>query len=85
MHLRKVTKEGRVNIPAELLERFTIKEEDYVEITSNRSSIIIRKHRDRKVCAITGKVSKNLQKIGDAYISREGLELIKEKIDEFRK
>ncbi|MGG1021114.1 AbrB/MazE/SpoVT family DNA-binding domain-containing protein [Bacillus altitudinis] len=85
MHLRKVTKEGRVNIPTELLERFTIKENDYVEVTSNRSSIIIRKHRDRKVCAITGKVSKNLFKVGEAYISKEGLEMIKEKTDGFQK
>lgn len=82
MHKRKVTKEGRVNIPIELLEQFRIKENDFVEVTSNRTSIIIKKFQDKTVCSVTGKVSKNLMKIGNAYISKEGLEIIKKKTGE---
>ncbi|MED5094493.1 AbrB/MazE/SpoVT family DNA-binding domain-containing protein [Bacillus safensis] len=84
MHLRKVTKEGRVNIPVELLEMFRIKENDFVEVTANRSSIVIRKHKESRVCSITGKVSRNLYKIGEAYISKEGLELIQKKTNELQ-
>lgn len=82
MHKRKVTKEGRVNIPIELLEQFRIKENDFVEVTNNRTSIIIKKFQDNRVCSITGKVSRNLIKVGNAYISKEGLELIKKKTAE---
>lgn len=82
MHKRKVTKEGRVNIPIELLEQFRIKENDFVEVTSNRTSIIIKKFQDKTVCSVTGKVSKNLMQIGNAYISKEGLEIIKKKTGE---
>ncbi|MEK5105016.1 AbrB/MazE/SpoVT family DNA-binding domain-containing protein [Cytobacillus sp. FSL M8-0252] len=77
MHKRKVTKEGRVNIPIEYLEQFRIKENDFVEVTANRTSIIIKKFHDKSICDITGKVSKNLMKIGNAYISKEGIEMIK--------
>jgi AbrB family transcriptional regulator, transcriptional pleiotropic regulator of transition state genes len=83
MHKRKVTKEGRVNIPIELLGKFRIQENDFVEITSNKTSIIIKKYVDEQVCFITGKVSKNLIKIGNAYISKEGLKILKEKLGEF--
>ncbi|MCM3405460.1 AbrB/MazE/SpoVT family DNA-binding domain-containing protein [Cytobacillus oceanisediminis] len=82
MHKRKVTKEGRVNIPAELLAMFRIKEDDWVEVTSNRTSIIIKKFNDPQICAVTGKVSKNLMKFGETYISKEGLEIIKKETSE---
>lgn len=82
MHLRKVTKEGRVNIPVEYLERFRIKENDWVEVTVNRTNILIKKHKNSNICSVTGKVSKNLTKIGEAYISSEGLQLLKRAIDE---
>lgn len=82
MHKRKVTKEGRVTIPIEYLERFRIKEDDFVEVTSNRQGIIIKKFKETNVCAITGKVSKNLEQIGDVFVSREGLELMKKKLEE---
>lgn len=82
MHKRRVTKEGRVNIPVEFLERFRIREDDYVEVSSNRQHILIKKFREADVCAVTGKVSKHLIKVGDAYLSKEGIRIIMETMDE---
>jgi|APAga8741244001_1050109.scaffolds.fasta_scaffold37673_2 transcriptional pleiotropic regulator of transition state genes len=80
MHKRKITKEGRVNIPAEILHLFRLKEEDEVVISHNKSSIIIKPFVDQGRCAITGKPSSNLTKIGESYISKEGLKLIADKM-----
>lgn len=82
MHLRKITKEGRVNIPVEFLELFKLKENDFVEVTTNKKSILIKKHREANVCAVTGTVSKNLIKIGESYFSKEGIALIRQAIVE---
>lgn len=82
MHKRKITKEGRVNIPVEFLERFRIKEDDFVEVTSNRQFILIKKFKEANVCSVTGKVSKHLKKVGEAYVSKEGFEIIKKEMDE---
>lgn len=82
MHTRKITKEGRVNIPVEYLDIFDLKENDIVEVSTNRTSIIIKKHRDEKVCVVTGKVSDNIIKVGDCYLSKEGLSLLKQAIVE---
>lgn len=82
MHLRKITKEGRVNIPVEYLDRFQIKENDFVEVTCTRSNILIKKHRDSEICCITGKVSKHLTKVGESYISKEGFKILREKMGE---
>lgn len=81
MHKRRVTKEGRVNIPAEILERFNIKEDDFVEVDHNRTTITIKKHRSAKTCCVTGKINSHLSKFGEAYISKEGLEIIQTKLD----
>lgn len=80
MHKRRVTKEGRVNIPVELLERFRIKENDYVSVTANRQHILIKKYTDASVCSVTGKVSSHLTQVGDAFISKEGFEMLKKKM-----
>lgn len=79
MHLRKITKEGRVNIPVEILKQFNLNENEIVEVSSNEHSIIINKHKPETICSITGKTFKksDLAVIGSAYISQEGFELIK--------
>lgn len=78
MHLRKITAEGRVNIPIELLEKYDLSIHDLVVIEDDNKNIIIRKCPDFFRCAITNKVfDKQLEiKIGESYISREGLDLI---------
>ena len=81
MHKRRITKEGRVNIPSEILERFALQEDDYVEVDHNRTHIIIKKHRNAQTCVVTGKVNSYLTKFGEAYISKEGLEIIQKKVD----
>lgn len=85
MHIRKVTKEGRVNIPTEILNRFNISEDDSVEVDHNRTHITIKKHRDSRTCAVTGKVNSHLTQFGDSYISKEGLEIILNKLDVSKK
>ncbi|MCM3227554.1 AbrB/MazE/SpoVT family DNA-binding domain-containing protein [Terribacillus saccharophilus] len=76
MHTRKVTKEGRVNIPVELMRLFDIKEEDSVTVTHDLKGIRILKQADQHRCAITGELSDKLYKVGEAYISKEGLEIL---------
>ncbi|MFS0783346.1 AbrB/MazE/SpoVT family DNA-binding domain-containing protein [Bacillus sp. 1P06AnD] len=78
MHKRRVTREGRVNIPAELLAAFRIKENDYVEVSHNTQSIIIKPFKDKQYCAITGKLARKGQMIGDVFVSEEGIKLIKD-------
>jgi transcriptional pleiotropic regulator of transition state genes len=85
MHKRRVTKEGRVNIPQEIMERFDIKEDDFVEVDSNRTTITIKKFKDNRTCAVTGKVNSHVSKFGEAYISKEGLDIIQKKLDASKK
>ena len=40
---------------------------------SNDTQIIIEPHRQTYVCAITGKISTEAVKIGEAWISKEGI------------
>lgn len=81
-HKRRVTKEGRVNIPVEYMDKFRIQEDDYVEVSANKQGIIIKKYRESNVCAITGKIASHGKTIGEVFISEEGLELLK---NEFKK
>lgn len=76
-HKRRVTKEGRVNIPVEYLEKFRIQEDDYVTVDANRQCIMIKKFRDTNVCAITGKTASHGKMVGEVFISEEGLEQLK--------
>ncbi|MEK6190150.1 MAG: AbrB/MazE/SpoVT family DNA-binding domain-containing protein [Carnobacterium alterfunditum] len=82
MHKRKVTKEGRVTIPIEFMEQFRIKENDFVVVTANRQHILLKKYRETNVCSVTGKVSAHLTKVGEAYVSKEGFEILKKTMDE---
>ncbi len=82
MHIRKVTQEGRVNIPVELLSKYGLKVHDEVIIDDDNERIYIKKMDNNFVCSITNKVFQNplMVKIGEATISEEGLNLIKEYI-----
>ncbi|WP_341963563.1 hypothetical protein NM897_16910 (plasmid) [Planococcus maritimus] len=59
-----------------ILERFRLKEGDLVDITHNDRQIIVEPHRQRYVCAVTGKVADEAIRIGEAWISKEGLRQI---------
>jgi len=78
MHFRKVTQEGRVNIPIELIKKHNLEINETVVVEDSKDSIIIRKLPDFFRCAITNTVyEKPLEiKIGEAYISEEGLKEI---------
>ncbi len=59
-----------------ILESFQLKEGDLVDITHNDRQIIVEPHRQRYVCAVTGKVTEGAIRIGEAWISKEGLKQI---------
>ncbi len=63
-------------IPKEILEMFELHEGDLVDITHNDRQIIVEPHRQRYVCAVTGKVTEEAIRIGEAWISKEGLKQI---------
>ena len=63
-------------IPKEILEMFELHEGDLVDITHNDRQIILEPHRQRYVCAVTGKVADEAIRIGEAWISKEGLKQI---------
>ncbi|AQQ55595.1 AbrB/MazE/SpoVT family DNA-binding domain-containing protein [Planococcus lenghuensis] len=76
MHTKKINESGRVVIPKELLKIFQLQEGDYVDITHNETQIIIEPHRNHYVCAITGKITSEAIKVGEAWISKEGMKEI---------
>ncbi len=82
LHKRKVTKEGRVNIPIEFLEQFKIQEDDSVSVTANKQCIMIRKFKDTNVCAITGKTGSRMIRVGEVSVSNEGLDLLKKAMED---
>ncbi len=63
-------------IPKEILEMFELREGDLVDVTHNDRQIILEPHRQRYVCAVTGKVADEAIRIGEAWISKEGLKQI---------
>ncbi len=63
-------------IPKEILEMFELQEGDLVDVTHNERQIILEPHRQRYVCAVTGKVADEAIRIGEAWISKEGLRQI---------
>ncbi len=63
-------------IPKEILEMFELHEGDLVDVTHNDRQIILEPHRQRYVCAVTGKVADEAIRIGEAWISKEGLKQI---------
>ena len=47
----------------------------------NDTQIIIESHRQTYVCAITGKISTEVVKIGEAWISKEGIKKLIQYMD----
>lgn len=78
---RKIDHQGRVTIPSELLETFQLKKNDIVEFTNNEEYILLKKYHPEFVCSVTGKITDDGEMIGNAFISSEGLKIIKEYLD----
>jgi len=76
VHTKRINNLGRIVIPKEILEMFELHEGDLVDITHNDRQIILEPHRQRYVCAVTGKVADEAIRIGEAWISKEGLKQI---------
>ncbi|MFC4711774.1 AbrB/MazE/SpoVT family DNA-binding domain-containing protein [Planococcus dechangensis] len=76
MHTKRINNSGRIVIPKEILEMFELHEGDLVDVTHNDRQIIVEPHRQRYVCAVTGKVADEAIRIGEAWISKEGLKQI---------
>ncbi len=76
MHTKRINNSGRIVIPKEILEMFELQEGDLVDVTHNDRQIILEPHRQRYVCAVTGKVADEAIRIGEAWISKEGLKQI---------
>jgi len=76
VHTKRINNLGRIVIPKEILEMFELYEGDLVDITHNDRQIIVEPHRQRYVCAVTGKVTEEAIRIGEAWISKEGLKQI---------
>ena len=76
MHTKRINNSGRIVIPKEILEMFELQEGDLVDVTHNERQIILEPHRQRYVCAVTGKVADEAIRIGEAWISKEGLRQI---------
>lgn len=76
MHTKRINQLGRIVIPKEILEIFQLKEGDSVDIMHNEKQIIIEPHKQRYVCAVTGKVTDEAIRIGEAWISKEGMKEI---------
>ncbi|MGB6408746.1 MAG: AbrB/MazE/SpoVT family DNA-binding domain-containing protein [Planococcus donghaensis] len=76
MHTKRINNLGRIVIPKDILEIFQLKEGDLVDIMHNEKQIIIEPHKQRFVCAVTGKVADAGIQIGDAWISKEGMKKI---------
>lgn len=84
MFKHKVDHQGRITLPTVLCEKFNIKKDDKVEISNNETHIILRKYQEESLCSITGKLIKKGQgyEIGNAFVSEEGLKLIREHLKE---
>lgn len=82
MHTKRINNAGRIVIPKEILDMFQLHEGDLVDITHNDRQIILEPHRQRYVCAVTGKVADEAIRIGDAWISKDGLKQIVKYISE---
>lgn len=73
MHTKRIGALGRFVLPKEILDRFQLEAGDLIDISYNETQIIVEPHRDSYMCAITGKVSTEAVKIGEAWVSKEGI------------
>ena len=82
MQTKRIGKLGRILLPKDILERFQLKDGDMIDISYNDTQIIIEPHRQTYVCAITGKISKEAVKIGEAWISKDGIKKLIQYMDQ---
>lgn len=80
MYRRKLDYSGRINLPKELCDIFHLKKDDLIDITHNKTHILIKKHQPEFVCVVTGKIAKKGINVGNAFFSKEGLQKIKDEI-----
>jgi len=73
LHTKRIGNLGRIVLPKEILDRFQMETGDLIDISYNETQIIVEPHRETYVCAITGKLSKEAVKIGEAWVSKEGI------------
>lgn len=76
MSVKKVDYNGRINIPNELCVRYNLNKDDMVEITDDGEYIKLKKYQPEYVCVVTGKITDKGHKIGNAFISDDGINLI---------
>ena len=69
-------------LPKGILDRFHLEDGDQNDISFKETQIIIEPYRQTYVCAITGKVSSEAVKIGEAWISKEGIKKLIEYMDQ---
>lgn len=73
VHTKRINRLSRIVIPKEILEIFQLKEGDSIDIMHNKRQIIIEPHKQRNVYAVTGKITSEAIRIGEAWISKEGM------------
>ena len=80
--VRKIDQLGRVVIPKELRKTLDLHEGTSVEIFTKEDVILLKRFKSNKECMITGVVSDDNLMIADGtYISREGLEIVNQKMN----
>lgn len=80
--VRKIDQLGRVVIPKELRKTLDLHEGTSVEIFTKEDAILLKRFKSNKECMITGVVSDDNLMIADGtYISREGLEIVNQKMN----
>ena len=78
MQTKRIAKSGRILVPRDILDRFQLDDGDLIDISYNETQIMIEPHNQTYLCAITGKISKEAVKIGEAWISKEGIKKLME-------
>lgn len=76
MHKKRIGNLGRIVLSKDILDRFQLEAGDLIDISYNETQIIVEPHRETYVCAITGKVSKEAVKKGEAWVSKEDIKKI---------
>lgn len=79
---RKIGENGRITLPKEMLDKHNIKKDDILAIYEHQDHIAIKKYEPEYVCVITGKITSEGKRIGKSFISYEGLEMIRQFLNE---
>ena len=73
---------GRILLPKDILDRFQLRDGNMIDISNNETQIIIEPYCQTHLCAITGKISKEAVNIGEAWISKEGINKLIQYMDQ---